>query len=446
MNKEVASASILGFRKDNLNTCNMFQDVIERLYKSNFLSDSDIKRIYMQRMSALQYRLKLYTKDESSSVLYETAENMMKNIDYTLSVYLNSLPDIDTIGKELKVKEINYMTDKGFELIKSYMENGVVLLSKITETKADIDNIAYQDTIDYGLPLFFKKYEPYFKAMETDADIDYPVKDKKVQYEGCGIIYVVRYMKYLYLENMFLKHFDMKAVNMLLKSYDIRYKELLINMFTIVLTNCVGLVICGLDPQYLNLSEKNIIYIHQKLNSLSKDELSKTIYSSIKKCILILKINDNELIKYILQSSDEITDSVYNALSINHLNSIFNPLKEDKFIFYKDQEHLSDDNFRKIADEIYNCSKVKDKIEIMSESIKSLYDTIDILESDCFMEDEFEEYYKSIDFINIALLYKHMDEYDLDNDKECYKYLNDFIYKNDLKPKIVQIKDKIIFE
>lgn len=188
MNKEVASASISGFRKENLNTCNMFQDVIERLYKSNFLSDSDIKRIYMQRMSALQYRLKLYTKDESSSVLYETAENMMKNIDYTLSVYLNSLPDIDTIGKELKVKEINYMTDKGFELIKSYMENGVVLLSKITETKADIDNIAYQDTIDYGLPLFFKKYEPYFKAMETDADIDYPVKDKKVQYEGCGII------------------------------------------------------------------------------------------------------------------------------------------------------------------------------------------------------------------------------------------------------------------
>ena len=65
MNKEVASASILGFRKDNLNTCNMFQDVIERLYKSNFLSDSDIKRIYMQRMSVLQYRLKLYTKDES---------------------------------------------------------------------------------------------------------------------------------------------------------------------------------------------------------------------------------------------------------------------------------------------------------------------------------------------------------------------------------------------
>ena len=40
----------------------------------------------------------------------------------------------------------------------------------------------------------------------------------------------------------------------------------------------------------------------------------------------------------------------------------------------------------------------------MTESIKSLYDMIDILESDCFLETEFEEYYKSLDFIVIALI------------------------------------------
>lgn len=231
MNKSITSPDIIGFEKkiSTYTACfRMFQDVIEKLYNIHYLTDSDIKRIYSQRLSVLQYKLKLYTKDESSSVLYETAEYMLKNIDYTLSVFLNILPDIQSIASNLKELDIKYMTEKGYKLIQNYLNEGGVLLNKIAETKVDIRNIAYQDTIDYGLPTFFKKYNPYFKPMETDADIDYLIKDKNIQYEGCGIIYVTRYMKHLYLENKFLKCFDAKAINILLKSYDIRYNELLL--------------------------------------------------------------------------------------------------------------------------------------------------------------------------------------------------------------------------
>ena len=51
MNKSITSPDIIGFEKKDLNIYSMFQDVIEKLYNIHYLTDSDIKRIYSQRLS-----------------------------------------------------------------------------------------------------------------------------------------------------------------------------------------------------------------------------------------------------------------------------------------------------------------------------------------------------------------------------------------------------------
>ena len=82
---------------------------------------------------------------------------------------------------------------------------------------------------------------------------------------------------------------------------------------------------------------------------------------------------------------------VCNALSLNKLDSVFTVIKDENFIIYKDHKNLSSKKFKKITDELYNCSKIQ-------------------------------------------------------YDKECYKYLIAFIQKNNLKDKVEKIKDKIIFD
>ena len=87
--------------------------------------------------------------------------------------------------------------------------------------------------------------------------------------------------------------------------------------------------------------------LQYKLKLYTKDELFKTIHNRILICSLILKINDNEVIDYMLKSIKDITDDVCNALSLNKLDSVFTVIKDENFIIYKDHKNLSSENSRK---------------------------------------------------------------------------------------------------
>ena len=55
----------------------------------------------------------------------------------------------------------------GHDLIKKKTVESKNLLYKIQENKLKVNNYSYNDTIDYGIPLFFKEYDDFFAAHET---------------------------------------------------------------------------------------------------------------------------------------------------------------------------------------------------------------------------------------------------------------------------------------
>lgn len=62
--------------------------------------------------------------------------------------------------------------------------------------------------------------------------------------------------------------------------------------------------------------------------------------------------------------------------------------------------------FKKLSEEIRECSLVEDKIALIKNNIKSLEDLVDMLNADCLFEDEYIMYFKSLSKIEIMLLSK----------------------------------------
>ena len=46
------------------------------------------------------------------------------------------------------------------------------------------ENYAYNDTVGYGIPLFFKEYKSEFEAHNTPGSIDYPLFQDKMELVG----------------------------------------------------------------------------------------------------------------------------------------------------------------------------------------------------------------------------------------------------------------------
>lgn len=57
-------------------------------------------------MKNLQVLLKYYTKDKSSSVTIEAAEEVFKSLNFNLGVYMHQFNHIDEIVNELKSRSI----------------------------------------------------------------------------------------------------------------------------------------------------------------------------------------------------------------------------------------------------------------------------------------------------------------------------------------------------
>lgn len=418
------------FLENNFSEDHFFKDVLVTCYEKKLLDDTILKRISYERLELLRTQLKYYTKDESSSVMVEVAENLMEGIDYTIGFYLKTFNTIELIIENLKNNSLTQMLETGRDLIKVTVEQSKKLLEYIMKNKLKINNYSYDDTIDHGIPLFFKEYEYFFTPHEGSGSIDYQLYMDNMNYKS--IEYIRNYLKILSLENEFCNNFDIYEINELLNGYDKRSEELLINVFELVLINSLGLIICGKSLNSLNLSNADREIIKNKLEKMSSEKLKEELLQCADKCCTILNIENKDLISYIKKSTIKLTDWLYESMKVNKLETVFISSKEnidDEFIEYIDGQKLSNSAFKTLSEKIRESSTIQDKIKLINNNIKSLEDLIDMLNAECLFEDEFMLLFKSLSKTYIILLAKHISDFSLNNDyeKEWYyefkKYL-----------------------
>lgn len=436
------------FVENNFSEDHFFKDLLAVCYEKKLLNDTILRRISYERLELLKTQLKYYTKDESSSVMVEVAENLLDGIDYTISFYLKSLDTLELMLEALKNNTLSQILKTGRDLIKNTVDQSKKLLEYIIKNKLKINNYSYDDTIDHGIPLFFNEYEYFFTPHEGSVSIDYQLYMDNMNYKG--IEYIRNYLKILSLENEFCSYFDIYEINELLKGYDKKSQELLINVFELVLINSLGLIIIDKPLNSLNLGNVDRELIKNKSEKLSPKKLQEELVQCVDKCCAILNIENKDLKTYIKKSTIKLTDWLYESIKVNKLDTVFISFKEnidEELIEYIDGKKLSNTTFRHLSERIRESSSIQDKIKLINNNIKSLEDLIDMLNAECLFGDEFMSLFKSISKAHIILLAKHISDFSFNNEyeKEWYHEFKKYLLSlsEEDQKNIGQIKEKI---
>ncbi|MEL5897365.1 DUF6179 domain-containing protein [Clostridium sporogenes] len=424
------------------------KDLLVACYEKKLLDNNILARIYYERMELLRVKLKYYTKDESSSVMIEVAESILKCIDYTIGIYLKNVDNIELIIEELKHTSLSDMLKMGQDLIKNKKLECKKLFNEIKANKLKVDNYSYNDTVDDGLSPFFKEYDDFFAPHETPCSIDYQLYIDNMNF--IGVEYMYNYLYDLSLENEFCNKFNIGEINKLLKGYDKKCELLLINIFELVFINSLGLIICNKDLNSLNINNLDREIIKNKLEKLTIEELKDELIKDAKICLEVLEIKNTELMTYIKKGILNIALLINERIKLNKLETVFISFNEgegNEMVEYIDGIRMANSEFKKLTEEIRECSLVEDKILLIKDNIKSLEDLVDMLDAECLFGDEYITFLRSLSKMEIVLLSKYISDlsFEYEYERDSYVQFNKYILSlsKEEQREISELKERI---
>lgn len=215
--------------------------------------------------SLLSAQCKSFTGGQSSSLSVETVEALLSSICFSLSCFANKY------GQNALLK---IPPEKALEGARDILKKRIQLCKTLYLTLLRLpfqpDNVSYRDTVN-GMENFFKKYDYYFFADQIPCDIDYqlclPVSESL-----WGVEFLTEYIKRLICEGRFCGAFQRYEITALLANFGSRNDELLINVFTPVLSNALGRVLLGNDISTLEVTPDGIEKLFSMFAGLKYEE------------------------------------------------------------------------------------------------------------------------------------------------------------------------------
>ena len=215
--------------------------------------------------SLLSAQCKSFTGGQSSSLSVETVEALLSSICFSLSCFANKYGQIALLEIPLE-KALEGARD----ILKKRIQLCKTLYLTLLRLPFQPNNVSYRDTVN-GMENFFKKYDYYFFADQIPCDIDYqlclPVSESL-----WGVEFLTEYIKRLICEGRFCGAFQRYEITALLANFGSRNHELLINVFTPVLSNALGRVLLGNDISTLEVTPDGIEQLFSMFAGLKYEE------------------------------------------------------------------------------------------------------------------------------------------------------------------------------
>ena len=215
--------------------------------------------------SLLSAQCKSFTGGQSSSLSVETVEALLSSICFSLSCFANKY------GQNALLK---IPPEKALEGARDILKKRIQLCKTLYLTLLRLpfqpDNVSYRDTVN-GMENFFKKYDYYFFADQVPCDIDYQLC-LQVNENLWGVEFLTEYIKRLICESRFCGAFQRYEITALLANFGSRNDELLINVFTPVLSNALGRVLLGNDISTLEVTPDGIEKLFSMFAGLKYEE------------------------------------------------------------------------------------------------------------------------------------------------------------------------------
>ena len=309
-------------KRENLDERNYFKTLIEEAYNNEMLTNDDMVNLQMQILQLLDEKVYKYTGNDSTSIRKEVLEDILNSNSYTISVYLKMFKNPDEAIKTIKEKGLKIIYEEGRKKIDKMLNIIRLMYIKVKQNKLNIANVTYNDTIIGGIKGFLKIYDPDFKAQDMKITADYPLYNNLIGKLEV-VEFIKEYLSSIYLENVFCKKFSEEKINYLLYGYSHDYKDLIINIFEIVLLETIGCKLVRRDIQDLAISTDELNEIYAMFKGKEKTEIKQKINNVYQEISNELVFDNEQLQKYIEKNFDYIAEMITNAVEQNTLDKIF---------------------------------------------------------------------------------------------------------------------------
>ncbi len=380
------------------------------LVKNQVMGDSNhhpIHDIQLQIMELLKALILKYTQGDSSSVRVEVAEKILVSIHYVMDLYMTSHSTSEEQGSILEEKGVNEIFSQGLLHIKELVNETKALFTELDGDILNVPSEVYTDTFDKALPDFFKNYDFYFSAQDIGSSMDYPLVFDDLSMQG--ISYINHYLKALQLETEFCHMFTSDEISSLLTAYGRKHRidivNAPINLFEITFTNAFFTFLSESPHLHLMLPREHFDKVQASLKEMSLDDVKRFMTDAVDGFVRLLNITQPPLIEYIARYKALLIPRILSALENNTLGNIpvirENP--QDRLVLEK-APMMDDEGFRAVVEELLNCMNSQDKLDILSRTIHSVEDFIDILSADCLFGSELRDAFKILSEIELAVL------------------------------------------
>lgn len=170
-----------------------------------------------------------YTANESTSVTYEKAEQLMGAVLYCMN-------EADGSGDGLEISAGRISAWRAYEMgaacVKRKVQEALDMYRALLPVFHDYGNVCLRHSFVEEISYFFKWYDVKFAPQDRIVTLDYPVLKDLSPYAGIDRIY--EYIACIAREQEFLNAFPREFIVDTLCGYDNRYEDMVGNIYGIV--------------------------------------------------------------------------------------------------------------------------------------------------------------------------------------------------------------------
>lgn len=304
-------------KRDELDETNYLESLIDNALTKKYIDIEFVSYLRLKMLELLKTKVKKYNLLSSSSIMVEKADMIMKSNMYTVGLYLKQYTP-DKAIKLLNDIDINELYEKGRKVLINKIKVSKLLYKRLINSMLETSNETYNATIIGGISGFFKLYDYEYNAREINITADYPLYNNLIG-KFVGIEFMEKYIESIYIENELCKMFDMFKVESLLNTYSLKFSELVVNISSIILTECIGCILSNEDVKTLSVTKDGINKIYEMFYAKSKEDIYGMISNSFRK----IEFSNISVENYFAEGLESIKFEIYNGYKLRKIDKIF---------------------------------------------------------------------------------------------------------------------------
>ncbi|MBR5314969.1 MAG: hypothetical protein IKU45_06120 [Clostridia bacterium] len=302
-----------GLNYENIYFGDYFRTLSAEGKRQKFMSEERFLEIKQEIGELLADIISDYTRNESTSIMKDTANDLFDSVLYVLDMSLFTFESHEEALAYIIDNSVFAAYQKGFKTVKQCIFEVISLVVKLKSNRINFSDLSYNKILDGEILSYLKKYNGKFFAHGTKRIFSYN------SVNGCGghrgILSLKKIVENLVFESGFVNGYGEDTVQQLCYGFcemnGREYNDMGCNIYSVVLMNAVFARLC--DKDGLEVLPEDAKNVARYLKKYPEFEQRRILYEATKEV-------SSE--RYVQTSMVKLAGHAINAIAKNELNKI----------------------------------------------------------------------------------------------------------------------------